>query len=71
MAHMTDTNFQVGSLRRGLSHWITDAKSAFEKRGIYNRTLNELESLTTRELDDLGLASADLHRIARETAYGF
>jgi uncharacterized protein YjiS (DUF1127 family) len=34
----------------------------------YNRTMNELNSLSSRELDDLGIARADIGRIAREAA---
>ncbi len=34
----------------------------------YNCTMNELNSLSSRELDDLGIARADIGRIAREAA---
>lgn len=34
----------------------------------YRRTLNELNSLSDRDLADLGLHRADLHRVARESA---
>lgn len=32
----------------------------------YNRTVAELESLTNRELADLGIMRSDINRIARE-----
>jgi uncharacterized protein YjiS (DUF1127 family) len=32
----------------------------------YSRTVSELQSLSTRELADLGIARADISRIARE-----
>jgi uncharacterized protein YjiS (DUF1127 family) len=32
----------------------------------YSRTVTELQSLSTRELADLGIARADITRIARE-----
>jgi uncharacterized protein YjiS (DUF1127 family) len=32
----------------------------------YNRTVNELNALSNRELADLGLARGDIHRVARE-----
>jgi uncharacterized protein YjiS (DUF1127 family) len=32
----------------------------------YNRTVSELQSLSTRELADLGLVRGDIHRVARE-----
>jgi uncharacterized protein YjiS (DUF1127 family) len=34
----------------------------------YNRTVSELQSLTNRELADLGIARSDIMRIAREAA---
>lgn len=34
----------------------------------YNRTVTELQALTNRELADLGIARADIIRIAREAA---
>ncbi len=34
----------------------------------YSRTVAELESLSTRELADLGLGRSDIRRIAREAA---
>jgi len=34
----------------------------------YNRTVTELQALTNRELADLGIARADITRVAREAA---
>lgn len=34
----------------------------------YRRTLGELETLTDRELNDIGLSRWDIRRVARETA---
>ena len=34
----------------------------------YNRTVTELQALTNRELADLGIARADIHRVARDAA---
>ena len=34
----------------------------------YNRTITELQALTNRELADLGIARADISRIARDAA---
>jgi uncharacterized protein YjiS (DUF1127 family) len=34
----------------------------------YNRTVSELQSLNNRELADLGIARADIARIARQAA---
>lgn len=37
---------------------------------VYRRTLNELNSLSGRELADLGLNHSMLQSVAYETAYG-
>ena len=31
----------------------------------YRQTVNELSSLTNRELNDLGISRSDIHRVAR------
>lgn len=43
---------------------------ALQRRRQYRVTLNELANLTTRDLDDLGIARGDIRRLARESAYG-
>ncbi|SES14772.1 protein of unknown function [Tranquillimonas rosea] len=37
---------------------------------LYRRTLTELQSLTTRELADLGIGRSQVRGIALEAAYG-
>ena len=34
----------------------------------YSRTVSELQSLTNRELADLGIARTDIQRVARDAA---
>jgi len=34
----------------------------------YRTTVRELENLTTRELEDLGISRADIHRVARQAS---
>jgi uncharacterized protein YjiS (DUF1127 family) len=36
----------------------------------YNRTVSELQNLTLRELDDLGIAPGDITAVARAAARG-
>lgn len=38
---------------------------SFRRWRNYRRTVNELNSLTTRELDDLGISRGDIHAVAR------
>jgi uncharacterized protein YjiS (DUF1127 family) len=47
------------NLRRRWTQWL-----------LYRRTLEELSSLSPRELSDLGLSSYDLRAVAREAVYG-
>jgi len=39
---------------------------ALEARRVYRATRNELNSLTDRELNDIGIGRGDIERIARE-----
>ncbi|MAQ36084.1 hypothetical protein BMI91_02300 [Thioclava sediminum] len=43
---------------------------ALARRKVYRQTLNELRSLNSRELNDLGLHSSMITRVAYEAAYG-
>ena len=53
----------------GLSSMVRDWRAAAAKRRMYRRTLRELESLTARELADLGLARGSLRAAAYEAVY--
>ncbi|MBL9064477.1 DUF1127 domain-containing protein [Tabrizicola sp.] len=44
--------------------------TAFNQRRVYARTVAELNSLTDRELVDLGISRLGITEIAREAAYG-
>ena len=44
--------------------------SAISQRRVYARTVAELNSLTDRELSDLGISRLGITEIAREAAYG-
>ncbi|MGJ8623254.1 MAG: DUF1127 domain-containing protein [Yoonia sp.] len=46
---------------------LADARA---KRKVYLRTLRELESLTRRELADIGITPSMVQDIAYEAAYG-
>ena len=40
------------------------------RRAVYRQTVRELNALTTRDLDDLGINRTMITRLAREAAYG-
>ena len=50
--------------------FITDLREARAKRRVYRTTLNELSSLSNRELADLGIARGEVRNIAMQAAYG-
>ena len=43
-------------------------KSRYSTWKRYSRTVKELESLTSRELADLGISRSDIPRLARDAA---
>ncbi|WP_417806880.1 DUF1127 domain-containing protein [Thioclava sp.] len=54
----------------GISAVMTKISEALARRKVYRQTLNELRSLSQRELDDLGMHSSMITRVAYEAAYG-
>lgn len=47
---------------------LRDISTRYKKWQTYRRIRNELASLGTRELDDLGIGRGDIDRIARKAA---
>ena len=45
------------------------ARNAARKNRLYRQTVNELSALSSRELDDLGIHSANIREIAYKSAY--
>lgn len=41
-------------------------KVAKQRRAAYRQTVKELSSLQDRELNDIGISRADIHRLARQ-----
>jgi hypothetical protein len=58
------------SLRARFDALRTGMVEAARKRRVYYSTLRELESLTFRELSDMGIDPTSLGKIAYEAAYG-
>jgi len=65
---------EILSAERGLVDRVIAIRKAFiqarEQRRVFRTTLNELRSLTPRELADLGISRSEIPFIAREAAYG-
>jgi uncharacterized protein YjiS (DUF1127 family) len=70
MAHTSDTGIFGSSVFSRLTTLRDAVAIRFGQYQTYRKTLRELESLTKRELNDLGLNQYALHAIAREAAYG-
>lgn len=49
---------------------LQTVKAGLQRRALYRQTVTELESLSTRELGDLGLSRASIRETARMAAYG-
>lgn len=49
--------------------FFVDMKARRARSRVYRETLAELSRLSTRELEDLGMAKADIRRVAYEAAY--
>jgi uncharacterized protein YjiS (DUF1127 family) len=60
--------------RKGFADRLMVAKdavlTAINQRRVYTRTVDELNSLSDRELADLGISRLSISDIAREAAYG-
>lgn len=69
MAYVTQT-LVTPALTARLQDLKNTVVTAFNNRRTYNTTVAELETLSTRELNDLGIVRSDIHRLAREAAYG-
>ncbi len=70
MAHVSDIRIDGTSFFSRIADLRTSLVARYEQYRTYRKTLAELESLSKRELDDLGLNQHTLHAVAREAAYG-
>jgi len=70
MAHTSDVRLFGTSMFSNLAGLRSAIANRVDQHRIYSNTLRELESLSNRELNDLGLSRHTLKTIAREAAYG-
>jgi len=57
------------TLSGGIGGWIARFRQSMADYRIFRQTLEELESLSDRELDDLGLSRAALRDVAHQAVY--
>ena len=70
MAYVNSSRAASFSLADRISGFVALTKANFARRAVYNQTVRELNTLTDRELADLGIARTDIPAVAREAAYG-
>lgn len=68
LAHDTLSS-DFGVIRR-LSKLFATYREARQRNRVFRQTLKELNSLTNRELADLGIPQSMITRVAQEAAYG-
>jgi len=69
MAHITQRSAaRLPLIGAWLERRLEDLSDAMRRRRIYEQTYQELNCLTRRELDDIGLSRADIPEVARKAA---
>lgn len=69
MTAITETFFAGTSLRARFAALRDNYREAAAKRKTFRTTLAELEKLTARDLQDLGIARGSIREIAYRAAY--
>lgn len=67
MALLTDTFGFGPGLRAGIDRARVAFTAARARRAAVRQTMNELDSLNDRELNDLGISRSDIPTIARSS----
>ncbi len=70
MADLNATRIAPLGLGDRIVSALVSIKEAARRRAVYRQTLRELNALSTRDLNDLGIHKSMIGRIAREAAYG-
>ena len=66
---MSDATY-TGSANAGrISNFFNGLVRSYSQYRVYRKTLNELQSLSSRELADLGLHHSQLRSVAYKAAY--
>lgn len=70
MATVLNTNYAHVTLADRIRGMYAEFKAAAELRAKYRTTYNELNRLSQRELEDLGISRWAIKDLAREHVYG-
>ncbi len=69
MAHTATATHGGISLVARFTDFVAKVKETYALRAEYNRTYSELQSLTDRELHDIGVRRCDIGDIVRNHVY--
>ncbi|WP_170328766.1 DUF1127 domain-containing protein [Ruegeria arenilitoris] len=69
MAYTATTTHGGTNLFARIAEFAAKVKEAYTLRAEYNRTYSELQGLTDRELNDIGVRRCDIKDIAQEHVY--
>ncbi|GAB4261364.1 MAG: hypothetical protein Kow0013_05820 [Pararhodobacter sp.] len=70
MAYANTHSTRASGIFGSLADAIAGLRAAWHRSRVYVRTYNELNALSTRELEDLGISRSMISRLAYEAAYG-
>lgn len=70
MTYNTDTTFAGSAFGQRFASIRAEWADKAAKRKVFRETLAELQSLSNRDLADLGLNASTLRSVAHEAAYG-
>jgi len=63
-------NTSSASILDRAATFFANQRAAYAQHSLYVKTMNELKSLSARELADLGLSRSSLHDTAYMAVYG-
>ncbi len=69
MAYTATTTHGGINLIARVAEFAAKVKQAYALRAMYNRTYSELQGLTDRELNDIGVRRCDIKDIAHDHVY--
>lgn len=70
MAYINSSRTLNVSFADRLGYITKSVKLALHRRRLFNRTVRELNALSARELNDLGINGSMIREIAAQAAYG-
>lgn len=69
MAYATSHSASRPSITGYFANLVASVKEANARRAVYVKTLNELRSLSDRDLTDLGISRVQIEDVALQAAY--